>query len=81
MMCLVSLNYLKKLCVIQVVWQLGIYRFLNKLNVGIFIVNIWCIENPYKQINMWATPFLKFNMYSIIFCFAQMFIKYHLFEK
>ena len=31
--------------------------------------------------NMWATPFLKFNTYSIIFYFLQWTIKYNFFEK
>ena len=63
------------------VCQLYIYCFLNELYVGSFIFKIWCIENPYKWMNMWATPFLKFNTNSIAFCFPQRTIKYDYFEK
>ena len=66
---------------IQMVWQLWIYYFLNKLYVGNLIFNIWCIENPYKWMDMWATPFLKINTNSITFCFPQRTIKYDFFEK
>ena len=54
--------------------------FLNILNVGRYILNISCIENPYKQMDMWACSFLKFKTYSIIF-FPQWAIKYNFFEK
>ena len=62
-------------------WQLRIFFFLNKLNVGSIICNMWCIESPYKRMEMWAPPFLKFNTYGIIFCFVQGTVKYDLFEK
>ena len=78
---LVCLNQLKKLWIIQMVWQLCIYCFLNKVDVVCFILNIWCIENPYKKMDMWATSFLKFNTYCIIFCFIQWTTKYDLFKK
>ena len=78
---LASLNWLEKVWIIQMVWQLGIYGFLNRRNVCIFILNIWCMENPYKQIGKWATPNLKFNAYSIKLRFAQWTIKYDFCEK
>ena len=57
-------------CCISSNFQRG-YFFLNKINIGIFIMNSWCIENPYKQMDMWATPFLKFNTYGILFVFPK----------
>ena len=77
---LVSLN-LKNLWIIQMVWQLCIYYFLNKLYAGSFIFNIWCIENPYKWMDMWTTSLLKFNTNSMIICFPQWIINYNFFEK
>ena len=62
-------------------WQLRFYCFYNRLKEGNFILNIWCIGNPYKGMDMWATPFMKFNTYSITFCFSQWTIKYDFFEK
>ena len=33
-----------------------IYCSLNHVNKGSFFFNIWCIENAYKWMGMWATP-------------------------
>ena len=63
------------------VCQLSIYCFFYKLIVGSLILNIWCIENPYKRLSMWATRLLKFSTYSIIFCCSQWTIRYDFFEK
>ena len=64
---LVSLNWLKKLWIIQMVWQMCIYSFLNEFHISSFIFIIWCTENPYEWMDIWATPFLKFNTFSIFY--------------
>ena len=48
---------------------------------SINLIDIWCIENPYKRMDMWTTPILKFNTYSLIFCFTQWFFNYDIFEN
>ena len=78
---LISQLRLTKLWIIQTVWQVNTYCFFNKINVGSFIFNIWCTEDPCKRMEMWATPFLKFKAYSIIFCFPQWTINYDPFDK
>ena len=61
------------------VWDLRIYCFLNKIYVVAFTFNNWCIENPYKRMDVCATLFLKFNSCSIIFYFSQWNIKFDFF--
>ena len=79
---LVSFNELQKLWfILQMVWQLRIHCFFNKLNIGSFILNILCVENPYKRMGMWATSISRFNAYSMKNRFAQWNLKYDLFEK
>ena len=48
----VILKLLRKLWIIQMIRQLCIYCFLNKVNVGCFILNIWCIENSHKRMDI-----------------------------
>ena len=62
-----SMNSLKKLWIARIFRQLVICWILNKLIVGSFIFNIWCIKNLYEWMDTWATPFLKFNRYDRIF--------------
>ena len=56
---------------IQMVWQLYIHAFLNEVDESSFILNNWCIEYPYKIVDMCATSFLNFNTFGIIFCFTK----------
>ena len=65
----VNLNELKKLWIIQMIWKLYIYCFLNKFNISSFVLIVCSFENPYSRMDQWATPFLKLNMCSMIFYF------------
>ena len=49
------------------VWQVRIYHIFKNFNRGNFILNVWCIENTYKQKDMQASRFLKFSTYSMVF--------------